>query len=111
MSCAINSLKHRVRVNQSIKASDGSAGFTLTETLLMTIWANVEMVEEKAEFIEQGRNIRYVWYDITTRITPMLQPLIRLNSLSFVFNGLTLHPKSFKIDGNTVIFKATYNYE
>ena len=112
MSCgSISSFKHRIVVNQSVKANDGSGGVALTDTLLMTVWANVQMKEEKTEEVDEGRNIRYVWYDVTTRITPILQPLIRLNSLSFVFNGLKLQPKSFKIKGSNVIFKATYNYE
>ncbi len=111
MSCGINSFKNRIAVNQSVKVKDGSGGFELNSTLLLTVWSMVEATEEKPEEIDEGRNTRSVWYDVTTRLSPMLDTLHRLNSLFFVVDGgKTIYPKSYKIKGNLVTFKATYSY-
>lgn len=112
MSCGINSFKNRIAVNQSVKVKDGSGGFELNSTLLLTVWSMVEATEEKPEEIDEGRNTRSVWYDVTTRLSPMLDTLHRLNSLFFVVDGgKTIYPKSYKIKGNLVTFKATYSYD
>ena len=111
MSCGINSFKNRIAVNQSVKVKDGSGGFELNSTLLLTVWSMVEATEEKPEEIDEGRNTRSVWYDVTTRLSPMLDTLHRLNSLFFVVDGgKTIYPKSYKIKGNLVTFRATYSY-
>lgn len=112
MSCGINSFKNRITVNQSVKVEDGSGGFELNSTLLLTVWSMVEATEEKPEEIDEGRNTRSVWYDVTTRLSPMLDTLHRLNSLFFVVDGgKSIYPKSYKIKGNLVTFKAAYNYD
>jgi len=112
MSCGINQMRDRVTVTEMQKVEDVAGGFTLNSVELHTIWAYVDHKGFLPEEIGD-RVIRVDKYEVTARVSPVIDDKPDILTLKFTINGTDeIYPKSYKTTSrDLVVFKCTNRHE
>lgn len=110
MSCT-NSLNRRAQIYLEAKVENNSGGFSITDTLIYTLWCGVDFVGSETE--ESGaRTLRYDKYMVWFRESPILDTKRAVNKLKFVLDdGTTIQPVEFKIKSGLATFECLERHE